>query len=168
MICTQKIDRAKQHMIELKDEIQSFFATRPYGIGAKRNPQTGQLIYYITNAKNVPDKVALISGDIIQNLRSALDYLVYELFILETGVKTSGRHIYFPIEKDAKTYEKEKYRKTAGISQKSIKLIDAIKPYKGGNDSLWRIHELNNIDKHRLLITVGSSFGIKDELGITL
>ena len=34
--------------------------------------------------------------------------------------------------------------------------IDAVKPYKGGNDSLWRLHQLNLADKHRFLITVGS------------
>ena len=32
--------------------------------------------------------------------------------------------------------------------------IDALKPYGGGNDFLWRLHDLNNIDKHRLLFTV--------------
>ena len=36
---------------------------------------------------------------------------------------------------------------------KVIKAIDALKPYKGGNDALWRIHELDNIDKHRALFT---------------
>jgi hypothetical protein len=36
---------------------------------------------------------------------------------------------------------------------KAIKAIDAFKPYKGGNEHLWKIHELNNIDKHRLLFT---------------
>lgn len=36
--------------------------------------------------------------------------------------------------------------------------IDAVKPYKGGDDTLWRLHELNRIDKHRLLIAAGSTF----------
>ena len=40
----------------------------------------------------------------------------------------------------------------------AVDAIDAIKPYKGGNDTLWRLHGLNNIDKHRLLITVGLAY----------
>jgi len=28
---------------------------------------------------------------------------------------------------------------------------------KGGNDVLWQLHELNNVDKHRLILTVGSA-----------
>jgi hypothetical protein len=42
------------------------------------------------------------------------------------------------------------------MTQAAIDAIDATKPYKGGNDCLWRLNQLNNIDKHRLLITVGS------------
>lgn len=99
---------------------------------------------------------------LIQNLRSALDHLSYDLFVKETKGRLPGRHIYFPIEKDAGTYAKEKGRKILGIATRDQNLIDSTKPYKGGNDILWRISELNNIDKHRLLITVGSSFGSVD------
>ncbi len=35
---------------------------------------------------------------------------------------------------------------------------DKLKPYKGGNDLLWGIHELDNIDKHRSLFTVAHDF----------
>jgi hypothetical protein len=35
----------------------------------------------------------------------------------------------------------------------AIERIERLKPYKGGNDPLWRIHELDNIDKHRTLLT---------------
>jgi hypothetical protein len=43
-----------------------------------------------------------------------------------------------------------------GMHEDAIKAIDALKPYQGGNDTLWRLHKLNNVDKHRLLVTVGS------------
>jgi hypothetical protein len=44
----------------------------------------------------------------------------------------------------------------------SLAIIDSLNPYKGGDDVLWRIHTLNNRDKHRLLVTVGSSFQSMD------
>ncbi len=34
--------------------------------------------------------------------------------------------------------------------------IDGLKPYKDGNPPLWRIHELNRIDKHRTLLRIGA------------
>jgi hypothetical protein len=45
-----------------------------------------------------------------------------------------------------------------GALRETFEAIDALKPYKGGNDLLWNLHELNNIEKHRLLITVGAMF----------
>jgi hypothetical protein len=157
-----KIDRAKQHLEELQKEISVFFKLQPYRISTKRDPKTKRLIYYLTDVMSVPDKIALISGDIVQNLRSALDHLAYDLFMKENKETLSAKHIYFPIEKDLQTYEREKVRKTKGISSDKLKLIDSIRPYKGGNDTLWAIATLNNIDKHRLLMTVGSTFGSVD------
>lgn len=159
---TAKIERAKQHKEELEVEIKSFLNSKPYRIATKSDPQTKRLIYYLIKADKVPESLALITGDVIQNLRSALDYLAYQLFISHSGNSVSGKHIYFPIAKDLSRYEKESARKTKGISRRAKELINRIKPYKGGNNTLWKIHELNNIDKHRLLVAVGSSFGSMD------
>ena len=41
------------------------------------------------------------------------------------------------------------------MSAAAIKHLDSLKPYKGGNEALWRVHELDNIDKHRTLFTIG-------------
>jgi hypothetical protein len=43
-----------------------------------------------------------------------------------------------------------------------MNLLASSKPYKGGNDLLWIIHELNNIDKHRLLLLTGLAFSGAD------
>jgi hypothetical protein len=48
------------------------------------------------------------------------------------------------------------------MSATAIAKIDAIRPYKTGNDVLWMRHKLNNIDKHRLLLAVGSRYGGTD------
>jgi hypothetical protein len=48
-------------------------------------------------------------------------------------------------------------RKTAGIRQEIVDRIRSINPYKGGDNTLWRLHELNRIDKHNMLIaTLGA------------
>jgi len=159
---TSKIDRAKQLKEELQKALKFFFDSQPYKIGTKSDPQSKRLIYYITKADKVPEEIALITGDIIQNLRSSLDHLAYKLFTAGPGNGTNGRHIYFPIAEDFDQYEKDKSRKTEGLTHQAKDLIDAIKPYKDGNDILWKIHRLNIIDKHRLLVTVGSSFGSMD------
>jgi hypothetical protein len=162
-----KIERARYHVQELDDTLQAFFGTRPYVIGTKRNPETRQLIYYLLSVSEVPTTVDVIAGEVLQSLRSALDHLAYQLVLVGTGQPGPFSHVYFPIFDSAKEYGSGKLRQIKGMRQDAISAIDAIKPYKGGNDTLWRLHRLNNVDKHRLLVTVGSSFQSVD-LGRTL
>ena len=132
----------------------AFKKSSPYKIGGKDDPKTGHLLYYITKADDVPLLIAVIAGDVLQNLRTALDYIAWQI------CPASLRHpqTSFPVSDNATKYEAEKLRKIKGMPQAAIDAIDATKPYKGGNDTLWRLHRLNIIDKHRLLLTVGTAF----------
>jgi hypothetical protein len=154
-----KVERGKQHIHQLESELRAFFKTRPYTVGTKRNPETRRLVYYITNVRDTPVSIATIAGDVLQNLRSALDHLAYQLVLIGTGQPGPFLHVYFPISDDAAKYRAESPGRVKGMRQDAIDAINAVNPYKGGNDTLWRLHKLNNVDKHRLLITVGSSFG---------
>ena len=154
-----KVERAKCHVADLEREIRAFLKSNPYGVGTKRDPNTRKLIYYVTSVRDTPDKLALIAGDAVQNLSSALDHLAYQLVCSDTDDKPpSPNWIYFPVQDTAEKYETKKRGKIQGARQETIDAIDVLKPYKGGNDSLWMLYRLNNIEKHRLLITVGSMF----------
>jgi hypothetical protein len=105
----------------------------------------------------VPDVIPLVAGDAIQNLMSALDHLAYQIVCNDTKDNPPNPNwIYFPIADDFEKYEAKKRGKMQGADQKTFDAIDALKPYKGGNDTLWSLYRLNNIEKHRLLLTVGS------------
>ena len=162
-----KVERAKHHVQELNDSLQGFFATHPYVIGTKRNPETRQLIYYLVSVREVPKMIDVIGGEVLQSLRSALDHLAYQLVLVGTGQPGPFNHVYFPIFNSAQEYESGKTRQIQGMRQDAIDAIDAVKPYKGGNDALWQLHRLNIVDKHRLLVTVGSGFQSVD-VGPTL
>jgi hypothetical protein len=83
-----------------------------------------------------------------------LDHLAYQLAIVGDG-KTPSRRVEFPIAKDRDTYEADKPAKVKGIRPKAVEAIDALEPYKGGKgNDLWRIHELDNIDKHRFVFVI--------------
>ncbi len=154
---TLKIKRAKEHVADLERELQSFLQSNPYKVGSKHDPQTRKLIYYVTSVEPTPDCLPLIAGDAIQNLMSALDHLAYQIVCSDTGNNPPNpKWIYFPIADDAAKYEARKGGKIKGARQETLDAIDALKPYKGGNDLLWTLYRLNNIEKHRLLLTVGS------------
>lgn len=152
-----KIKRAKSHIQNFETARASFFGHDPYVVGTQRDPETRQLIYYVVSVEDVPPLLSSIVGDAIQNLRTALDYLAYQLVVVGTGSEPSDR-VYFPIFNSEKEYEAKKLGKIKGASEDAIKAIDSLKPYKGGNDLLWQIDKLNIVDKHRLLLTVGSAF----------
>jgi hypothetical protein len=155
-----KIDQAKKHIADLDVDRRAFLDTHPYAVGAERDPQTRKPIYYVTKVDPTPIALAATLGDIIQNLRSALDHLAYQLFLVGTGGGAgAGKHIYFPIARDVSEYKREAPRKVKPLRQDALDAIDAIERYGGGKgNDLWTLHALNNIDKHRLIVTVGGSF----------
>jgi hypothetical protein len=157
---TSKVERSKKHVRDLQAEITGFFKAHPYRITAKRDPQTHRPTYYVASAEPVPDSIALIAGDALQTLMSALDHLAYQLVCVATNdAPPKPGQIYFPIRNTFKEYEAQKCRKMEGAHPDTISAIDNLKPYKGGNDLLWSMFALNNIEKHRLLFTVGSQAG---------
>jgi hypothetical protein len=112
----------------------------------------------VASVEPTPQCLPLIAGDIIQNLMSALDHLAYQLVCSDTGDKPPNPNwIYFPIQDDATKYEAKKTGKLEGAAQETLDAIDALEPYRGGNDLLWMLYRLNNVEKHRLLLTVGSA-----------
>jgi hypothetical protein len=70
--------------------------------------------------------------------------------------------VYFPIFDDATKYKAGRPGKINGMRQDAIDAIDAVEPYKGGSkdpqDTLWYLHKLKLIDKHRLLLAVASQY----------
>jgi hypothetical protein len=155
-----KIDRASKHIVELEAAVRIFLESNPYKIATRRNPQTRQLIYYVDSVAATPDCIAIITGDAINNLRSALDHLATQLYLVGTNGTSEFRvQTNFPIMKGPKEFKTNLPGKVEGMRGDAIDAISALQPYKGGNGhDLWTLHCINNIDKHRLLVGVGSAF----------
>lgn len=154
-----KVERAKEHFQSLEGEVYAYLASKPYSVGIKRDPISRRPIYFLKDIHPTPLKISAILGDTINNLRSALDHLAYQLVWLGTGDPPS-EHVYFPISDDRAKYFKQGKEKIKGARAQAINAIDELEPYRGGNDTLWRLHKLNNVDKHRILITAGSTYSI--------
>jgi hypothetical protein len=154
---TLKLQRANQHSDELDRQMRAFLATQPYTVAVRRDQNTRRPIYYVDSVQPVPDAIPLTAGDAIQNLMSALDHLAYQLVCKDTADNPpQPSRIYFPIANDRATYDGRKQGKMEGATAATIAEIDALQPYGGGDDTLWSLHRLNNIEKHRLLLTVGA------------
>lgn len=144
-----KIERANQHLGELVVIRDSFMQTKPYTILSRPNTQPGYYDFYVTDIHCPPKEIALITGDVIHNLRAALDHLAYELVLLNGAEPTTATC--FPIHDDAALYNSRHERQVRGMGQPAIDAISATQPYKGGNDALWVLHKLDIEDKHHAL-----------------
>src|SRR6266478_2626561 len=101
--CWSKIARAKEHRDLLESHSKQTFsveANRPR-FGAKFEADTSEYVFYVNYMPDLTaafDRASLILGDAVANLRSALDYLVFQLAIWNTnGNVRDERNVQFPI-----------------------------------------------------------------------
>lgn len=146
-----KVDRAKQHIRDVHNLLQK---RRPFrytietdyeacesSIGAKRN-------------EAVLADLALMIGDAVHNLRSALDHRVWELIAPSCeGDEKVLRNIQFPFASSSGNVEKTFKRREINRAAKEVWIaLEDLKPYPGGNDDLCLVNQLDVLDKHKLLI----------------
>ena len=166
-----KVARAKEHLMYVEDAVVRWSDPARHEVAAKHNPETGQLQYYLARIADIDEPIPAAIGDVIQNLRSALDHIAYQLVFKDTngfGIpyrrgkkrKDPFKHVQFPIFDGPSDYESGKHGQIEGMLQPSIDAIDATEPYKTGNDTIWLIGKLNNIDKHRRLVMMGGCTSI--------
>ncbi len=153
-----KLQRAEKHIKDFGIAVERFKKTNPYEIVRQPDPEPGKRIYDVKRADAVPPIIRATAGDVLQNLRTALDYIACGVVKANGGEPTADT--YFPILKKAPTAEQLETAfngKVKGASKDAINKIASLKPYQGGDDVLWRLHMLNKIDKHRLLMAAQSS-----------
>jgi hypothetical protein len=144
-----KIKRAKHHISDCEVLARAPNKSGFYGLKPEQDPKTGDIFYRIWFPRDPPDEFALVAGEAIHQLRSSLDHLAWQLVEANGGLPDDKTG--FPI---CKTPPKKKAgfeRKVMGICPGAISVINALQPYQSGDDALWKLQELNNIDKHRFL-----------------
>jgi hypothetical protein len=162
-----KYERAMEQLTSLHKEVLAFGKqTNPYAIVSQEDKQRGHYVFRLKPAwpTNLQDRWGAIIGEIVHDLRSALEQLVWQLVLLNGG-KTRKSHT-FPIcdKEPSEGFAVEMRRKwksngrmcygpLCDISDDATTLIESCQPYKGPNGVLLsQLHKLWNIDKHRTLI----------------
>jgi hypothetical protein len=72
--------------------------------------------------------------------------------------RSSYGHVKFPFGKSKQIFEARARETIKGASSAARRLVENLKPYKGGDEALWRIHELDILDKHKAIIPVGAAY----------
>jgi hypothetical protein len=148
-----KTERAKFHLEVLKEEVRAF-GEDSHTITIKDEPELDQVRYCIS-LKQPHVYLFLILGDFLQCLRTALDQAVWSLIYHRTGRDSDSSE--FPVfAEPLNANDRKRFnRKSDGLAVRAVAYIESIQPYNrpAGTPAsvslLWRIHELNRIDKHR-------------------
>lgn len=162
----KKIQRANKHISDLNTMLRTFGYSNCYSASIDYDPER-RINFLCVNLREESfplDEAALIIGDALHNLRSALDLMYYQ--IVSAGEGSTTRWTRFPIF-DVRDELVGRWKNSAK-KQKQITdpilnfIIDDIKPYKAGNFLLWACDSMNIRDKHELLIPVLKLVGLFD------
>jgi len=151
-----KIARADEHAQVLEREVQAFFDRDPPPLGTSFgyfDPASGWHLVYGFVREAPPLRLGVILGDLVHNVRSALDHLVWQLVLLNG--ETPSRANAFPIASTEGDWEAGVDRRLAGVSSNHRAIIQSVQPYKGPNgpENTYTavLSHLSNVDKHRVV-----------------
>jgi hypothetical protein len=163
-----KLSRAEEHIEALDMKVIEFLNTRPYRIVRNDEMDGAYEVLRVEIIRQPPDALAVLIGDALQNLRSTLDHLAFQLAIEARGRALTAeeeREVWFPVTDDPRWTHFDGFVR-AGPGRRINPLfagaqveIHALQPCHRTNppdDPLWIVNHLNNIDKHRRVLLGGS------------
>lgn len=149
-----KVSRAKYHLDEFRSACSAFAETQPYELFDEIDQATGEYVHRIRILRDIPGELSTIVGDVVHNLRSALDQTVCAL-VRENRRQVSKSNA-FPVAPNAAKFEEACVGRLKNVSEKAANYIRQLKPYQGGTTELWVLSELDNMDKHNEIVPVAA------------
>lgn len=148
-----KLTRAREHLEALKEARHRFLRDDPYDVVIEGDEKK---LLKLTVLKEPPNEMAVIAGDALHNIRSALDHLVWQLALLHTEAPSQSTE--FPIFMEKGRFESRKpgggLYKIRALGSDEQAVVEGLQPYRASDPPrsiLWALHELSRIDKHRFL-----------------
>jgi len=153
-----KLARAREHLTVLNEEVPAFIQSNPPTVKARKT-QEGAYIATV-NFTSPPARFGILAADVFQTLRASLDYLAWELALLNTSDGFPYDQTEFPICKDWDSNAQRRFNEvTRSLAQDARDEIQALQPYHRGNSykshPLWVLHFFCNIAKHRSIPMTG-------------
>jgi hypothetical protein len=147
-----KVEWAERHRQLLSEEIRRYFSQSVPQMVVEMTPgeMCGGMAVF---GPNIPLEVPLIIGDCLQNLRSSLDYLVWELCEAANAQPTDRNQ--FPICDVPWKYRDAKAQQLAGVPKAAQAEIENLQPFNSlvpASTELWILNRLTNISKHRRIL----------------
>jgi hypothetical protein len=180
--CEQKLWRAYEHFELLQREIRDLKRElKPATFRTEQKPDTQDTFRTVVDQVNAPPlRLAVIVGDMVHNLRSALDHLVFELAFLGLRGKRIPERTAFPVSGTRRNWNSPHVQNDllAGVMQKHRAMLYRAQPCYGLKDQptpatsrrrkrhpATDLNNLWNEDKHRMIqLAVAAPFEVKPSI----
>ena len=164
-----KIKRADEQLRTLSNSIGQFL-NDSYKIEGRFDKEARKYRFIACGEPLLPPTFAILVGEITHHLRSTLDHAVTQLHSIGPEDGKLDR-LEFPICLTQKAFNNVKNLKVKGLPAEAVQRIEAWQPYNTNKDKpedevLWVLHDLDRIDKHRLLLVVATCVQMADTLKI--
>ena len=142
-----KFDWARHHFELYHAELTKYMQVNPCKFVPKPNVSTDEngrswVMGTFEVKIPIPEQLPLIVGDCLGNLRSTLDYLVWELVLANGKKPTPGNA--FPIAHTLKSYTEEIDRgRLKGVDSGAVALIEKLQPFHVANPDCSLLAVLN-------------------------
>jgi hypothetical protein len=153
-----RINRANRKISDLRVSFREFFSANDYEIGvAEYNRKAdSRSLRVVGGPDGFPSDWSLRIGEIAHNLRAALDGLTWQLALITKG--DPYKNTAFPIVLEKTKWKTVSNNLLQDVPRKPVnfrQMIESFQPYNGKRlrrrSPLYRLEELNNTDKHRLV-----------------
>ncbi|AEK45977.1 hypothetical protein [Amycolatopsis mediterranei] len=109
--------------------------------------------------KEFSESWSVLLGDILTNLRAALDHSMWTAVVMHSGRPAKPNQVQFPITTKASSFSEARRKFSALVVPDFWAVIEALQPFHGGNRAhtspLEVLRWLSNLDKHRAVHIVG-------------
>lgn len=137
-------------------EAKSWLDTKPYTLRTDRRGQTDEYVVRFDQAPVVPWRLNCLIGDVVHNLRAALDHLVYRIAVIESRLDPPPKHarLAFPIALTVEEFERKANNCRGDLSDAIWAGLKDQQPFSTHaadprRSYLWLLEELDIVDRHR-------------------
>jgi len=109
--------------------------------------------------QSYPERWSVLIGDVLTNLRAALDHTLWEAVLTHSGPPAKPQQVQFPIATAADKFRQPTADLAPLVSPKVWELVESVQPFHAGAQAhtapLEVLRWLSNVDKHRFVHVVG-------------
>lgn len=148
------VDWAVAQLPKMQERVINWRRSKPHSFTIDSETEPGKKLYRFRDIRPLDPVVNVEAGIIIHSIRSSLDVLACAL-AARNGYPGS-RSTHFPNAKSAADFSDPKSGPMKHIKRlrqdDQTVIIEDLRPYPGGNDTLCLLHELDLTRKHRRLL----------------